>query len=223
MVREEQQRVIDASPILPVPRITDAPGIMESRTPTAKRALKDTPRLHRRVTRNNIPGVVAYPVIPQSYLPAPNNARQRIVTRHAINALTTSEKGKCQNAFTPEALLHSAVEDEPNHCHFEHFASPMVHPVTGETISSYKKLMHNPATAEVWQTAFGKDFGGMAQGDDKTGQKGTNSMFVMNHKDIKRALEHKKKFTYGNPVVDYRPQKDDPHCIRITAGGNLIT
>ena len=83
--------------------------------------------------------------------------------------------------------------------------------------------MHDPATAETWQTAFGKDFGGMTQGDDKTGQKGTNAMFVMSHKAIKRALENKKKITYGNPVVDYRPQKDDPHRIRITAGGNLIT
>ena len=44
----------------------------------------------------------------------------------------------------------------------EHYANPMVHPITGRTISSYKKLMHNPATAKVWQTAFGKDFGGMA-------------------------------------------------------------
>ncbi len=136
--REEQQRVIDASPILTVPRITDAPGIMESRNPTAKRALKDTPRLHRRVTRNNTPGAVANPVIPQTYLPAPNNARQRIVTRHAINALTTSEMGKCQNAFTPVALLPLAVEDEPNHCHFEHFASPMVHPVTGKRFQATK-------------------------------------------------------------------------------------
>jgi hypothetical protein len=45
----------------------------------------------------------------------------------------------------------------------------MVHPVTGKTISSYKKLMHDPARAETWQTAFGKDFGNMAQGDNKTG------------------------------------------------------
>jgi hypothetical protein len=44
--------------------------------------------------------------------------------------------------------------------------------------------MHDPATAEVWQTAFGKDFGGMTQGDNKTGQKGTNSVFVMTHKEI---------------------------------------
>jgi hypothetical protein len=63
----------------------------------------------------------------------------------------------------------------------------------------------------------------MTQGDIKTGQQGTNAMFVMTHKDIKKAHALKKKFTYGNPVVDYRPQKDDPQRIRITAGGNLIT
>ncbi len=80
---------------------------------------------------------------------------------------------------------------------FEHFASPMVHPVTGKTISSYKKLMHNPATAEVWQTAFGKDFGGMAQGCNKTGQKGTNAMFVMTNNKIRHALAAKKFFTYA--------------------------
>jgi hypothetical protein len=104
----------------------------------------------------------------------------------------------------------------------EHYANPMVHPVTGRTISSYKKIMHNPATAEVWQTAFGKDFGGMAQGCNKTGQKGTNAMFIMAHNEIRHALAAKKKFTYANLVVVYQPQKEDPHHIRITAGGNLI-
>ena len=64
---------------------------------------------------------------------------------------------------------------------------------TGETISSYKKLMNDPATAEVWQTAFGKDFGGMAQGCDKTGQKGTNAMFVMTRAEIAIALAAGKK------------------------------
>jgi hypothetical protein len=98
----------------------------------------------------------------------------------------------------------------------------MVHPVTGKTISSYKKLMHNPATAEVWQMAFGKDFRGMAQGDEKTGQKGTNSMFIINHNKIRKAYTEKQKFTYAKIVVDYCPQKEDPHHIRITAGGNLI-
>ncbi len=105
---------------------------------------------------------------------------------------------------------------------FEHFASPMVHPITGETISSYKKLMNDLATAEIWQTAFGKDFGGMAQGDNKTGQKRINAMFVMSNDEIEQAVAAGIFFTYMNPVVDYRPQKEDSYQIRITAGGNLI-
>jgi hypothetical protein len=82
--------------------------------------------------------------------------------------------------------------------------------------------MHDPGMADIWQTAFGKDFGGMVQGDNKTGQKGTNAMFVMNHDKIKTVLKAGKKITYANPVVDHRPPKADPNCICITAGGNLI-
>jgi hypothetical protein len=74
----------------------------------------------------------------------------------------------------------------------EHYTNTMVHPITGRIISSYKQLMHNPATAEVWQTAFGKDFWGMSQGCNKTGQKGTNAMFVMTHDKIRHALAAKK-------------------------------
>ncbi len=82
--------------------------------------------------------------------------------------------------------------------------------------------MNDPATVEVWQTAFGKDFGSMCQGDNKTGQKGTNAMFVMTHDKIAQVLRAKKVFTYANPVVDHRPQNEDSNRIRITAGGNLI-
>ncbi len=90
---------------------------------------------------------------------------------------------------------------------FAHFALPMVHRATGETISSYKQLMNDPETAEVWQTAFGKDFGGMAQGDDKTGQKETNSVFVMTHNEIDIAKAAGHKWTYARIVVDYQPKK----------------
>jgi hypothetical protein len=83
---------------------------------------------------------------------------------------------------------HNFVENFPD---YVHFASPMVHPTTGETITSYKRLMHNPATVEVWQTAFGKDVGGMAQGNDKMGQKETNSIFVMTHAEIKKQMQIK--------------------------------
>jgi hypothetical protein len=249
--RADEQRVMEDYPIVTIPRLTDAPPIMTSRNPTAKRILKATPRLHRRVTRNNTPGIHLGPNViepipiiepqgprttkrvvkptriqpPRGHL-APRTtrtaissiARQRVVTRHAINILTIREQASSSTVHTPRSLMkHAKIP-----LNFEHYANPMVHPVTGRTISSYKKLMHDPATAEVWQTAFGKDFGGMAQGCNRTGQKGTNAIFVMTHDEIMHALAAKKFFTYANPVVDFRPQKEDPHRIRITAGGNLI-
>jgi hypothetical protein len=97
----------------------------------------------------------------------------------------------------------------------------MVHPVTGKTITSYKKLMKDPVTQETWMMAIGKDFGGMSQGDNKTRQVGTNGMFVMDPKDIPN-IPADRTVTYANVVADFRPQKEDPHRIRITAGGNLI-
>jgi hypothetical protein len=54
----------------------------------------------------------------------------------------------------------------------EHYANPMVHPVTGCIIFSYKTLMHNLATAEVWQNAFGKDFGAWHKVATKLTKKG---------------------------------------------------
>ncbi len=99
-----------------------------------------------------------------------------------MNVLTVKEKATFNAMFTPHILMqHTAI---PFAHHFKYYTNPMVHPVTGETISSYKKLMHNPATAEIWQTAFGKDFRGMAQGDNKMSQKGTNAIFVITHEEI---------------------------------------
>ncbi len=98
---------------------------------------------------------------------------------------------------------------------------PMVHPTTGKSISSHNCLMHDPATSEVWQTAFGKDFGGMAQGNNKTGQKGTDSIFVMTHNEIK-LIPRSQTITYARVVVNFHPQKDDPHQTRIIAGRNII-
>ena len=42
----------------PITRISEAPAIMQAHDPTAKRNLITTPRIHRRITRNNTPGAV---------------------------------------------------------------------------------------------------------------------------------------------------------------------
>jgi hypothetical protein len=160
-------------------------------------------------------------VIPPYPTPGGIHANAKLISQHALHVLTMKEV-----LYTPKKnaqrnyIHHNFVENVP---HYAHFVSPMVHPTTGETITSCKRLMHDPAEAEIWQTAFGKDFGGMAQGDEKTSQKGMNSIFVMTHAKIKQAYADKVAFTYAKIVVDFRPQKEDQYRIRITAGGNLLT
>jgi hypothetical protein len=135
-IREDEQRVIDEHPIITIPRITDAPGIITARNPTAKRKLKETPRLHRRTTCNNTPGVTSPPVV-HAPLPAtplipipprtsprfaiPSRANQRLVTRHAINLLTETKLSACNRAFTPRGLLPPVVIAA--HSHIEHFVA----------------------------------------------------------------------------------------------------
>ena len=135
-----------------------------------------------------------------------------------MNFLTNEVWNNSPQHFTPKNLRPKEAATAAN---LEHLAMPMIHPTTGETISSYKKLMNDPATMEIWQTAFGKDFGGMAQGDNKTGQRGTNAIFVMTHAEI-LLIPADRTITYARVVVDFRPQIADPHRICITAGGNLI-
>ena len=120
------------------------------------------------------------------------------------------EKVAVDKIFVPRNLeqSHQATSCPGN---LKHYMNPAVHPVTGDTYTSYKKAMKDPAIADVWMTAFGKDFGGLAQGDDKTKTKGTNAIFVMTHADIDRLPG--KKYTYANIVLDHRPQKEDPNRI----------
>ena len=164
------------------------------------------PRLHRIITWNNTPGAVlpitraptvriapdgdATPHIPHWTCLAVLLAMHNIMSQQALSMFTCMAHNTTAPAFTPTKLQQA--HPRAQNIHFKYFANPMVHPVTRKTISSYKKMMHNHATAEVWQTAFGKYFGGMAQGDNKTGQKGTNTMFVMTHNKIAHAIREKK-------------------------------
>ena len=58
--------------------------------------------------------------------------------------------------------------NDPN---IENFCAGVVHPTTGETITQYRKLERDPLMRDTWTTALGKEFGRMAQGDNKTGTK----------------------------------------------------
>jgi hypothetical protein len=114
--------------------------------PTPRRLQRATPMLKPApsVTFSPIPGR-CHPI-----------TRARLISQTALNLSFITKKTLYKHrAFIPARLIALVcIEGIPN---YAHFVSLMVHPVTGETISSYKKLMHNPAMVEVLQTAFGKD------------------------------------------------------------------
>jgi hypothetical protein len=133
-----------------------------------------------------------------------------VVSQKAINFLIKCVWAKSPDIFTPRKMLIPATS--PICLDYKQVAMPMIHPITGKTISSYKRLMKDPTTAEKWQMVVGKDFGGMAQGNLKTEQKGTNSIFVMTHNEIPR-IPKGQTVTYASVVVGFCPHKEDPHHI----------
>jgi hypothetical protein len=138
-----------------------------------------------------------------TFTPLPGGvcASARLVSQQALHAMTMKEALYAPDEFTPNNITHKSYKSMvPN---YAHFASPMLHPMTGETITSYKQLMHNQEIAEVWQTAFGKDFGGMVQGEEKMGKKGTDSIFVMTWDEIDAAKAAGNTWTYVHVVVNY--------------------
>jgi hypothetical protein len=140
-----------------------------------------------------------------------------LINQEAIAQLLVKEQTNNMTHYTPSKLRNYGPPPQD----FEHYAMPVIHPVTGKIISSCKCLMNDPATMEVWMMAFGKDFKGMSQGDNKTGQKGTTAMFVMLPSNVPN-IPKNRVVTYAWVVVDHCPPKADPNQIQITASGNLI-
>jgi hypothetical protein len=160
-------------------------------------------------------------IIPISSIPMDKHTPIHVHTPHfisqdALHAFAChASTPSIPNLFLPKWRPPTAIP------HLEHFANPVVHPTSGKTISKYEDLANDPLLQETWKTAFGKELGALAQGDNKTGAAGTNTIFFLNHKDILK-IPANRTITYARVVVDYRPQKEDPNRVRITVGGNLI-
>ena len=117
--------------------------------------------------------------------------------------------------------ITKTIEETHSQENIQHFCAPVIHPKTGELITSYKRLSKDPELRELWETGFGKEWGSLAQGDKRTGAKGTETFKILRPEQV-LLITNDRVVTYANIVVDYRPQKDDPNRVRIPAGGNLI-
>eukprot|EP00804_Cyclotella_cryptica_P022286 CCRYP_018107-RA/>CCRYP_018107-RA protein AED:0.34 eAED:0.44 QI:0/0/0/1/0/0/3/0/606 len=232
---------------LPIQRVGEHPTVTTSTNPMDPRELRVKPRTHQRTMRHNVPNSLPpisnpvnedtprcsmrlasddAPILPVHTVPSSERLPMHspnIIAFQAVDHVTNSVYNDSNMAWHPRAFLTSSPSDLAVRADADihHMCAGVVHPTTGETITSYKKLIACPLLQDVWTTAFGKEFGNLAQGDRKTGEKGTNTMFVMTHSQV-RDIPRDRTVTYGHVVVGYRPQKDDPNRVRITAGGNLI-
>jgi hypothetical protein len=101
------------------------------------------------------------------------------------------------------------------------YCNRVVHPVTKETITHYRKLIKKPILRDLWLKAMSKELHCLAQGC--TGiTKGTNTIFSLLHADICN-IPSDRAVTYARIVIDHCPQKEDPNRERITVRGNLIS
>ena len=90
---------------------------------------------------------------------------------------------------------------------------------TGKSME-YRHLIKDPALKNRWIHSFSNELGRLAQGRKSTNLPGTNTIFFTEYNNI--PVDRRKDITYGRIVVDYRPQKSEPHRTRLTVGGNLI-
>ena len=84
---------------------------------------------------------------------------------------------------------------------------------------SYKQLINNPKTKEIWENGMCKELSRLIQGYNKT--QGRNTCKIMTVDEI-QPIPRDQTIMYARIVVDYRTQKTDPYRVRITVRGNLI-
>ena len=85
-------------------------------------------------------------------------------------------------------------------------------------MQNYQKLLKINSTRATWLLGMCKDRGRLLQGF-KGLVEGTNAVFFVYQQQI-REIPKDKTVTYARIVVDYCPQKADPHRVCVTVGGN---
>ena len=142
--------------------------------------LASKPRTHLHKTRNNTPGAVPA-IINEHHVIEPHGVpkRRSPLLHNAYEAPIIT----IANLFVLELYIQRQEKQSPH------------------TKNSSLTLF---ITYEVWSTAFGKEFGSLAQGDNKNGEKGTNFLYVMSPEDI-RKIPKDRVITYGRIAVNYSP------------------
>ena len=83
----------------------------------------------------------------------------------------------------------------------------------------YRELMNNPKYCPLYQNFYAKEIGKLAQGMPGLVES-TNTMFFIQKKAV--PTDKWRDVTCGRILVDYRQDKTNPYCTRITVGGDTV-
>ncbi len=90
---------------------------------------------------------------------------------------------------------------------------------TGEMLE-FRHLMKSEKYREVWGDEYGNEVGRLAQGREKTGLAGTDTLFFIRYEQI--PADRRRDVTYERICCNVRPEKEDPNRVRATLGGNQM-
>ena len=83
-----------------------------------------------------------------------------------------------------------------------------------------RELMKSPKHGEMWSKSSANEFGRLTQGLKDGRVKGTDTMRYIMKAQIPQ--DRRKDITYASFTCDYRPNKEETHQTRLTAGGDRI-
>jgi len=87
-----------------------------------------------------------------------------MISQEAVNFISEKVYNEDPTTWMPESFITSSPSLPPKNNYkfdIEHFCAPVIHPITGETITKYQKLIKDPHTKDIWSLAFGKEFGNL--------------------------------------------------------------
>eukprot|EP00804_Cyclotella_cryptica_P015214 CCRYP_000732-RA/>CCRYP_000732-RA protein AED:0.36 eAED:0.36 QI:0/0/0/1/0/0/2/0/501 len=146
--------------------------------------------------------------------PQMNNTASPRVTPHTAPAYNTRSR---MQSITQETMLHFSQLPAPtfttqraeSRLFPTDFLTAILNEDTGE-LMEYSHLIKGPKYTTIWRKAYGKELGRLAQGIPGIVQ-GTNTIVFIAKDDI--PIDQRRDVTY---------EKDDPHQVRLTVGGNRI-
>jgi hypothetical protein len=85
---------------------------------------------------------------------------------------------------------------------------------------NYRQLLHHPKYKNAWAKSAANKFGCLMQGLKDGRVKGTDTIKFIHKYQV--PAERIKDVTYGSFRCNYKPNKEEKECTRLTAGGNRI-